>query len=132
MAFDRTSEQRDRYVADAVATASPARLVTMLYDRLVRDLLQAEQAMREGDDANAGRLLGHASEIVLELRAALDPSAWSGGPGLAALYSYLLTELLAAHVSRDASKVAACRDIVEPLAATWQEAATLTIGRAVA
>ena len=29
---------RNRYVGDSVATASPARLVTMLYDRLVRDL----------------------------------------------------------------------------------------------
>ena len=36
---------RNRYVGDSVATASPARLVTMLYDRLVRDLVTAEAAL---------------------------------------------------------------------------------------
>ena len=39
---------RARYAADAVGTASPARLLTMLYDRLIRDLIVAEAAITEG------------------------------------------------------------------------------------
>ena len=35
---------RNRYVQDAVSTVTPAKLVTMLYDALTRDLQLAEQA----------------------------------------------------------------------------------------
>ena len=40
--------RRDRYVGDSIATASPARLLVMLYDRLVLDLVQADQARTGG------------------------------------------------------------------------------------
>ena len=112
-----------RYVDDTVATASPAKLVVLLYDALVRDLQQAEQAIGSGDVQTVNDRLGRAQEIVAELRSSLDPSAWDGGPALASLYAYLLTELVAANVKKDAAKVAACRTLVEPLRAAWHEAA---------
>jgi len=37
-----------RYLADSVATASPAKLLVMLYDRLVLDLNRSEEALRVG------------------------------------------------------------------------------------
>jgi flagellar protein FliS len=114
---------RARYLTETVATASPARLLVMLYDRLLLDLAQAEQALRGGDrELGSDRLL-HAQEIVLELRVGLDVAAWSGGPGLAQLYGYLLTELVGANVRVDPDRVRACRELVEPLADAWREAA---------
>ncbi len=62
---------RARYLDDAVATASPAKLLTMLYDRLVLDLERAETAQRAGDRAGAGPHLLHAQDIVV--RARRDP-----------------------------------------------------------
>ena len=79
---------RNRYVGDSVATASPARLVTMLYDRLVRDLATGEAALAVSDLAAANSALVHAQDIVWELAAGLDPTRWSGGPALAALYQF--------------------------------------------
>ena len=117
------SNLRNRYVSDSVATASPARLVVMLYDRLVRDLILGEQALIGGDPAGASAQLLHAQEIVMELRAGLDVSAWSGAPGLAALYDFVLRELIAANVGKDAEKVASCRKLVEPLQDAWRQAA---------
>lgn len=119
---------RDRYVAASVATASPARLVTMLYDRLVRDLGEAERALAAGEAAGAADQLRHAQEIVMELQSGLDPTAWSGGPALAQLYAYLLRELIAANVGRDAGRVAACRALVEPLRDAWHQAAAQVAG----
>jgi flagellar protein FliS len=116
---------RDRYVGDSIATASPARLVTMLYDRLMRDLGGAETAIVAGDYESASNQLTHAQEIVIELRTALDVNTWSGGPALASLYAYLLTELIAANVHKDARKVATCRTVVEPLQQAWHQAATM-------
>jgi len=114
---------RNRYVGDSVATASPARLVTMLYDRLVRDLVTAEGAIVESDLAAANEALIHAQKILWELAAGLDPARWSGGPALAALYQFMITELLAANVGKDRDRVAAVRGLVEPLRDAWHQAA---------
>jgi flagellar protein FliS len=114
---------RARYVTDAVGTASPGRLVVMLYDRMLLDLNQAEGLLREGDRSGAADRLLHAQEIVLELRASLDLSTWSGAAGLAQLYTFLTTELIRANVRGDADRVATVRRLVQPLADAWREAA---------
>jgi flagellar protein FliS len=119
---------RNRYVGDSVSTASPGRLVTMLYDRLVRDLVAAEAALAAADLEGANNNLIHAQEIVWELAAGLDPTKWSGGPALAALYQFMLAELLSANVKKDAAKVIAVRGLVEPLADAWHQAAELSAG----
>jgi flagellar protein FliS len=118
---------RDRYLQDSINTASPGRLLIMLYDRLVLDLAQAEEALRTGDRETAHEKVIHAQEIVLELRTSLNLDAWSGAPGLANLYGYLLTELIGANIARDAGRVAACRELVEPLRDAWREAAAAAV-----
>ena len=116
---------RDRYLADSVNTASPGKLLVMLYDRLVMDLVQGEEAVRAGDRERSAERLTHAQEIILELRTTLDLDAWSGAAGLANLYGFLLTELIGANVGRDADRIAACRSLIEPLRDAWREAAAL-------
>jgi flagellar protein FliS len=121
-----TSPQlRNRYLQDSVNTASPGRLLIMLYDRLVMDLIQGEEALRNNDRELSAERLTHAQEIILELRTTLDLDAWSGAAGLAGLYGFLITELIQANIKRDADKVSACRAIVEPLRDAWREAVTL-------
>lgn len=119
------SALRARYLGDTVQTASPAQLLVMLYDRLALDLERGEQALRDKDRAEANTQLQHAQDIVIELRTSLDVDAWDGGPGLAALYTWLLSELISANVGQSIAKVTACREVVEPLRAAWREAATL-------
>jgi len=114
---------RNRYVGTSVDTASPARLVTMLYDRLLRDLSTAEAALAGSDLEGANDALIHAQEIVWELAAGLDVTKWSGGPALASLYQFMLSELLDANVKKDAAKAASVRALVEPLADAWHQAA---------
>ncbi|MBO1751253.1 flagellar export chaperone FliS [Actinotalea sp. BY-33] len=114
---------RTRYVDDTVATASPAKLLTMLYDRLVLDLQRAEAAQREGDKVAAGPHLTHAQDIVSELAATLEVGSWDGAKQLMSVYTYLLTELIGANVAGDAERTAACREMVEPLREAWHQAA---------
>jgi flagellar protein FliS len=116
---------RNPYLQDSVGTASPGRLLVMLYDRLVADLFQGEEALRSGNRELSADRITHAQEIILELRTTLDVEAWSGAPGLASLYGFLLTELIQANIKRDADKVASCRALVEPLRDAWREAASL-------
>jgi flagellar secretion chaperone FliS len=114
---------RDRYLQDSIDTASPGKLLVMLYERLVVDLLQGEEALRTGERERANERITHAQEIILELRATLDVEAWEGAAGLAGLYGFLLTELIQANIGRDADKVATCRGLVEPLRDAWRAAA---------
>lgn len=114
---------RERYMGDAVATASPARLLTLLYDRLALDLERAQFALAHEDRAMANEQLRHAQEIIIELRANLDVTLWEGGPGLAALYGWILKELILANTSADKDKVDQCIALVEPLRQAWHEAA---------
>ncbi len=114
---------RQRYATSAVSTASPARLLVMLYERLLRDMASADQALTDRDFAKANDQLQHAQQIVLELRTSLDTTAWSGGPSLAALYTYVHGELVATNLEKDATRLAVCRGLVEPLHAAWEHAA---------
>ncbi|GAA2579553.1 flagellar export chaperone FliS [Dactylosporangium fulvum] len=123
-----TQALRNRYVSDSVATAPPARLLVMLYDRLVLDLMIAGQALEGADRSTASTRIHHAQEIVMELRATLDTSVWSGGPGLAALYSYLLNELVQANVTGDRARVETVQGFAEQLRDAWREAAAQVTG----
>lgn len=114
---------RARYLGDSIATASPHQLLVMLYDRLALDLERAEESLSLGDREAARGPVMHAQEIVLELRASLQVEVWEGGPRLAALYSWLVTELIQANVKGDLRRVRDCRKVVEPLRDAWREAA---------
>ncbi|GAA3795324.1 flagellar export chaperone FliS [Cellulomonas soli] len=114
---------RQRYLTDAVETAGPTRLLTMLYDRLLVDLDRAESSLQLGDRGAASQCLMHAQDIVGELMSSLDTDAWDGAEQLMSLYGFVLTELVEANVHADAGKVHACRELVAPLASAWHEAA---------
>ncbi len=114
---------RNRYVTDSVETASPGRLLTMLYDRLVQDLAQAEQALADRRLPAAHDRLVHAQDIISALHESLDVGVWPAGAALAELYVYLLGELTLANVAKDGERVATCRGLVEPLRDAWHEAA---------
>ena len=73
---------RARYLADAVATATPARRIVLLYDRLWLDIQRA-QAAQDCGDPSARDHLQHAQQILAELLGSLDVSAWSGAADLA-------------------------------------------------
>jgi flagellar protein FliS len=123
MTMTYTATARSRYTSDAVATASPARLLVMLYDRLVRDLVNGEAAATEQDFERMSSELQHAQDIILELRTSLDLTVWDGAQGLSDLYTFIYGELLAASIKRDPARISSCRDLVEPLRDAWRQAA---------
>ena len=118
----RMAAVRNAYSSDAVVT-TPERLVTMLYDRLARDLVSGEAAIERADRQVAHQVLIHAQEIIFELLSALDLDAWDGAAELARLYSWMLRQLVEANTEQDASKVLHVRNLVEPLCEAWHAAA---------
>lgn len=114
---------RSLYNRDSVLSASPARLLVMLYDRLLLDLARAETAQLGEDWPLASAQLLHAQEIVSELASSLRPEVWDGGPGLLAVYTYVLTGMAQANMHRDVVKTRECITLLEPLRLAWHEAA---------
>ena len=131
--YANPKQQRERYTADAVMSASPARLLTMLYDRLLLDLGRAEAAHETGSWAEASTHLLHAQDIVTELTSSLKPELWEGGDGLLALYNYVASALIDANVKRDTERIREAVGLLEPLRQSWHEAAAqLTAAQPVA
>ena len=95
------SYARQQYTRDAVLSASPARLLTMLYDRLLLDLRRAEAAQESADWQAASDNLLHAQDIIAELTATLRPGVWDGADGLRAIYEYVRVALVNANIHRD-------------------------------
>jgi flagellar protein FliS len=117
------STARTAYLDASITTASPARLLVMLCERLVLDVRRGLDAQLAGQVPDANGHLLHAQDVVLELRSSLRTETWSGGPQLAALYDYLHGELVRANVGKEPERTRACLGLVEQLCETWREAA---------
>ncbi|WP_147105541.1 flagellar export chaperone FliS [Nesterenkonia populi] len=117
------SQMRAKMQREAVLSASPGKLLTMLYDRLILDLDRAEAAQHQQNWAEALEQLIHAQQILGELLSTLRTDQWSGAAQLQSLYIFCTDLLIRANVERDAAKTRQARDLLEPLRQTWHEAA---------
>jgi flagellar protein FliS len=111
-----------RYLADAVSTATPARLIVMLYDRLGLDVRRAIVAQQRGDRLEASSQIAHAQQIIAELMSSLRPDVWSGAPDLFSLYGFLLGELIAVNAEPDVQRLSSVSEIVADLRESWHQA----------
>jgi flagellar protein FliS len=114
---------RNVYLANAVGSAPPERLLTMLYDALVNNIALAEDAMARGDFYTLNERLVRSQEIVLELQATLKPELWQGGPTLMAIYGYVYRLLVRGNTHQDGAALSEARKLLEPLQQAWHAAA---------
>ncbi|HMM96155.1 MAG: flagellar export chaperone FliS [Micrococcales bacterium] len=117
-----TATLRRLYTSDSVTTASPAQLVVLLYNRLVKDLNLALVTLERRDVEGSHRALRHAQEIVAELSSSLDLELWPEGRGLLALYDYVQDRLVHANVTKSGALVSEVLEVVEPLRDAFTEA----------
>lgn len=122
---------KQQYLEQQVASASPERLVTLLYDRLLVDIDRAAAAQDASEWMAAGTHLTHAQSIVAELHGSLT-DVWDGAEQLRGIYTYLTTRLIAANVSRDRAATTECRELVAPLRDAWHQAAARVTAEAAA
>lgn len=120
-----TQARRAQLNREAVLSATPVRLLTMLYDRLLLDLNRAEAAQVVENWQVASENLLHAQAIVSELTTSLNVKAWEGGEGLFAIYVYVANSLMSANIHRDVDRTRESIALLEPLRQTWHEAAEL-------
>ena len=117
------TSQRNQYLEDSVLSAPPARLLTMLYDRLLLDLGRAETAQQAANWQVASENLLHGQSIIAELISSLKTDSWDGADGLLGLYNYAFTALVNANIQRNPELTREAIDLLEPLRQAWHEAA---------
>jgi flagellar protein FliS len=107
------------YRASAVLTASPQRLVVMLYDGARRFLHQAAVATAGGDIQMAHIKLCRAEAIIQHLQDTLDLQQGDVALRLRALYLFFSRHLNAARVERDPAKIEQVSKMLGELREAW-------------
>lgn len=107
---------------DSLETASPNKLLLMLFDRLCLDIKRAIAAQQSGDHTTAHSNLVHAQNIISALQEGLDKN-WSNAAEFSGIYQFLYEQLVAANTKRDQNITQGCLEVAEELNATWHEVA---------
>ena len=113
----------NEFLRTQILSATPAQLLTMLYDRMLLDLKRAEVAQETGDWQGASVQLKHAQAIIAELSSSLKTGTWDGAEGLLATYLYASNALVNANVHRNIEGTREVIALMEPLREAWHEAA---------
>ncbi len=111
------------YKQQSIMTATPGRLVVMLYDGAIRFLFQAAAAMREGVGPTALERLDRGEAIVDHLLGTLDMSAGQIAERLEGIYVFSKRLLLEARLERDAGKIDLVRGYLAELRESWAQIA---------
>ncbi|MDH7479088.1 MAG: flagellar export chaperone FliS [Syntrophomonadaceae bacterium] len=118
-----------QYKNTSVQTASPERLLLMLYEGLLRFLGQALEALEARDYPEVNRLLRRSQDIIGELMATLNLD-YEISHQLWALYDYFLQRLIEANVKKEPQPIIEVRDLLSGLQEAWiQAAGSLRPGR---
>jgi flagellar secretion chaperone FliS len=103
-----------------VITASPHRLIQMLFEGALERILQAKGAMQQHQIARKGELIGKAINIVAGLQGSLDDNA--GGDlahNLDNLYDYIIRRLSQANYENNAAILDECGRLLAEIKSAW-------------
>ncbi len=109
----------NQYRNTAVETASPGKLLLMLYDAAIRNLDKAQQAISEKDINASHKYLLKAQDIIKEFMCTLNMD-YEVSKSLFSLYEYMLNQLIQANVKKDPQLVVEVRGYLAELRETWQ------------
>lgn len=107
-------------VSSAVNSASPVRLIVLLYEGAIGALLSAKHEMKSNNVAAKARLITRAIDIINGLRAALDPA--KGGEiasSLENLYEYMVRQLTMANLKNDSEILDEVHQLLNELHSAW-------------
>lgn len=111
------------YRRTQIETATPGQLVVLLYQGAVRLLSSADAALAEENMELAHTALLKAQDILLELKATLNPEAGEIAQKLDCLYDYMFRRLVEANFHKDRTPVREVLGYLQELLPAWEAAA---------
>jgi flagellar secretion chaperone FliS len=116
----------NQYQENQILSASPEKILLMLYDGAIRFTRQAIQGIEEDNLAFLHHGIKKSMAIITEFSNSLDHSI--GGDiadNLDALYVFMIRELTLANLHKDIEKLRVVEKLLVDLRATWGEAAEI-------
>ncbi|MDD2208866.1 MAG: flagellar export chaperone FliS [Bacilli bacterium] len=116
------AQAKNAYQTNQVVTASPKKLLIMLYDGAIKNLRLAELSLEEKNVENVNKYLIKAQDIITEFMTTLNFE--DGGDvarNLYQLYEYMNRRLIRANIDKDAELVREVRKYLEELRDTWTQ-----------
>lgn len=114
---------------NASVQTTPAKLLIMLYDGLIRALELAKTSIEQNDIQETNHQLKKAQDIVRELHASLKMEYEISKP-LASLYDYFYRRLVEANVQKDSQPIVEILPMIEGLRESWYKASLQLSGLA--
>jgi flagellar protein FliS len=114
----------NRYLQNTILTASPEELTLMLYNGLVKFIMQAQYAIDEKNNDKAHNCIIRAQDIVLHFSATLDRS-YEVSHGLEQMYDYMYRRLLDANIKKSSEILEEVLGFAKELRDTWSQAMKL-------
>ncbi|HEU25113.1 MAG: flagellar export chaperone FliS [Mesoaciditoga sp.] len=110
----------DQYLKSAILTASPAKLIEMLYDQIIELIQKAIVNIENNEKRN--NILLRAQDMIVYLMSILDDQ--KGGQiakNLRELYDFVYRELVEGNIHKDPKKLEEAMAIMKELLETWKE-----------
>jgi len=120
-----TSNSYSAYRQSSVATASPEKLLLMLYDGAIRFLNQARVSMEHQNFEATNKWLGKLQDVFMELNTSLDMNQGDVAYNLRKLYEFYQNEVIIANVEKNIGRLQSVEDFLRAFRITWAEAAKI-------
>jgi flagellar protein FliS len=117
-------EAFDQYRENTVFTSTKEELVLMLYNGIIKFIMQAKASIDENNLEKANNSIKKAQEIIYELKINLDMK-YDISNNLTLLYDYICQRLIDANIGKDNSILDEVLEFTKELRDTWAEAIRL-------
>ncbi|NMA65586.1 MAG: flagellar export chaperone FliS [Clostridiaceae bacterium] len=114
----------NQYKENSIYTSTPEELVLMLYNGLVKFIMQAQSAVEERNYEKANHTIKKAQDIVAHFQSTLDMK-YEISKDLMKLYDYMYSRLLDANIRKDISILKELLTFAKELRDTWSKAMKL-------
>lgn len=109
------------YLANQILSASPNRLIELLFENAIKQTKLAEMAVEKQDVLAIHTHLIKAQKIVSELQQSLNPEV---NPELTndleALYEFIYQKLVTANINKESKSIQVAQKLLMELLETWQ------------
>lgn len=116
-----TNNGYDQYKENSIKTATPEELTLMLFNGLVKFLMQAQTAIEANNIEKVNNSIIRAQAILKEFQATLDMN-YEVSENLDSLYDYMYRRLIEANIKKNKSIIEEVLGYSKELRDTWAQA----------
>ncbi len=119
-----TNNGYNQYKSNSINTATPEELTLMLYNGLVKFIMQAQAAIDVKNIEKANNAIVRAQAIITEFQSTLDMN-YEVSENLELLYDYMYRRLVEANLKKDRDILEEVLGMAKELRDTWSQAMKL-------